>query len=344
MGDRIWFVYGLRCSEGFIYTGVTTDVARRLEEHNAGTGGAYTRSRRPWTLAFQEVHPTRRSALRREAEVKRWSPERKRALARERVGRGGGVLLAAMLAFAGSAQAQVQTEAVEYRHAGARLEGALAYDDALEGKRPGVLVVHEWKGLNDYAKRRARQLAEIGYVAFAADMYGKGILAKDHEEAARLSGVYRRDRRLMRERARAGLELLRRHPLTDSRRLAAIGYCFGGMTVLELARGGENLRGVVSFHGGLSTPDPEEAKRIKGRVLVLHGADDPHIGPQEVAAFEEEMRAAGVSYRLVRYPGAVHSFTVPEAGTDPAQGMAYNAEADAQSWEEMRRFLAEIFE
>jgi dienelactone hydrolase len=203
--------------------------------------------------------------------------------------------------------------------------------------------VHEWTGLNAYAKRRAKQLAELGYIAFAVDMYGKGIRATDHEEAAKLSGVYRSDRQLMRRRILAGLEELKRHPLTDGTRLAAIGYCFGGMTVLELARSGADVVGVVSFHGGLSTPHPADAAQIKGQVLVLHGADDTFVTPEEVAAFESDMRQAGVRYRLITYPGAVHSFTVPEAGDDPSTGMAYNAEADTRSWEEMRAFLRDVF-
>lgn len=248
------------------------------------------------------------------------------------------------LIWAAGAQAAIHTEPIEYQHGETVLEGDVAYDDALEGQRPGVLVVHEWKGLNEYAKRRARQLAELGYLAFAIDMYGKGILAKDHEEAARLSGAYRSDRRLMRARAEAGLQVLRHHPLADPSRIAAIGYCFGGTTILELARSGEALRGVVSFHGGLSTPHPEDAARITGRVLVLHGAEDSYIAPEEMAAFEAQMRAAGVDYRLIAYPGAVHGFTVPEAGNDPSTGVAYHADADRQSWDEMRRFFEEIFQ
>lgn len=261
-----------------------------------------------------------------------------------RIPAGTALFLGILLACGNPAQAAVHTEAVEYRQGGNLLEGYLAYDDALEGKRPGVVVIHEWKGLNDYAKRRARQLAGLGYVAFAIDLYGKGILAQSHEEAARLSGAYRQDRQRTRERAQAGLQVLKQHPRVDSRRLAAMGYCFGGMVALELARSGEDLRGVVSFHGILSTPHPEEAKNVKGRILILHGANDPNVRPQEVAAFEEEMRAAGVPYRLIRYPGAVHGFTVPEAGNDPSRGIAYQPQADAQSWEELKRFLDQIFQ
>src|SRR5574341_2046066 len=239
-----------------------------------------------------------------------------------------------LIVIAAQVQAEIKKEVVEYKHGETLLEGYRAYDDSIQGKRPGVLVVHEWRGLNDYARRRAEQLAELGYIAFALDMYGKGLYAKDHEEAGKLSGVYRSDRALMRDRARAGLEVLKNHSLTDQARLAAIGYWFGGTTVLELARAGENLLGVVSFHGGLSNPKPEDSKNIKGRILVLHGADDKFISPDEISAFQEEMRKANVDWQMIFYGGAVHSFTVPEAGTDPSKGMAYNEKADERSWEE----------
>ncbi len=241
------------------------------------------------------------------------------------------------------AYAQVRTEPVAYAHDGAALEGYLAYDDSIAIPRPGILVVHEWKGLNDYAKRRAEQLARLGYVAFAVDMYGKGVRAKDHEEAAKLSGIYRNDRQLMRGRIQAALDVLRRNEHVDPNHIAAIGYCFGGTTVLELARSGADIAGVVSFHGGLDTPTPAQAGQIHARVLVLRGANDPYVTPDQIAAFEREMQAAGADYQVMTYEGAVHSFTVPEAGNDPSKGMAYNAEADRQSWEAMQAFLQQVF-
>ena len=247
-----------------------------------------------------------------------------------------------MITGAATAEAALRTEPVEYRHGETVLEGYLAYDDAATTPRPGVLVVHEWMGLGPYAKRRAEQLAQLGYVAFAVDMYGKGARATDHDEAAKLSGVYRSDRQLMRGRILAALEVLQRDERVDATRIAAIGYCFGGMTVLELARSGAEIAGVVSFHGGLDTPHPEDAKQIKARVLVLHGADDRFVTQDQVTAFEREMREAGVSYRLIQYPGAVHSFTVREAGDDPSTGMAYNQAADEQSWQAMTEFLADV--
>jgi dienelactone hydrolase len=242
-----------------------------------------------------------------------------------------------------AAQAAVKTEVIEYKHGDVVLEGYLAYDDAVSGKRPGVLVVHEWTGHNPYARKRAEQLAALGYVAFALDMYGKGVHATDPQEAAKLANIYKNDRKLMRARAAAGLDVLRKQPQTDTAHLAAIGYCFGGTTVLEMARGGADLAGVVSFHGGLATPTPEDAKNIKGKVLVQHGADDPFVPAPEVAAFEDEMRKAGVDWQLVKYGGAVHSFTNPDAGNDPAKGAAYNASADHRSWQTMKDFFAELF-
>lgn len=237
----------------------------------------------------------------------------------------------------------LHTETVEYRHGGTVLEGYLAYDDTVEGKRPGVLVVHEWWGLNDYVRGRAEQLARLGYVAFAADIYGKGRRAETAEKASELAGTYLRDRGLLRARAEAGLRRLKEHPLVDAGRLAAIGYCFGGTTVLELARSGAALDGVVSFHGGLATPLPAQAGALKAKVLVLHGADDPFVKAEQVAAFQEEMRRAGADWQMVYYGGAVHSFTNPARGSDPAKGTAYNEKADRRSWEAMRAFFREIF-
>ena len=251
-------------------------------------------------------------------------------------------LLLAM-SVSGQVHAAVQTEFIQYKDGDTVLQGYLAYDGANQNPRPGVLVVHEWMGFGSYTMRRAEQLAQLGYVAFAADMYGKGVTAKDHKEAGMLSGVYRNDRQLMRRRISAALETLKQYRLTDPKRIAAIGYCFGGTSVLELARSGADVAGVVSFHGALDTPHPEDAHNIKGKVLVLHGADDTFVKPDQVAAFEDEMRKAHVDYRLIKYPGAVHSFTVAEAGTDPSKGMAYNEDADKQSWEAMKTFLAEIF-
>lgn len=241
------------------------------------------------------------------------------------------------------AGAQIHTELVEYKQGDTVLQGYLAYDSALAGKRPGVLVVHQWKGLTDYEKTRADMLAKLGYNAFALDIYGKGVRPKDSQEAGGLAGKYKRDRKLLRERAVAGLEVLQKHELTDPGRVAAIGYCFGGTTVLELARSGADIRGVVSFHGGLDSPAPADGKNIKCKVLALHGADDPFVQARDLAAFEEEMRQAKVDWQLVKYGGAVHSFTEKNAGDNQMAGAAYNEAADRRSWTAMQVFFREIF-
>lgn len=241
------------------------------------------------------------------------------------------------------AVAALKTETVKYKHGNADLIGFLAYDDAVTTKRPGILVVHEWYGLNDYAKKRAEQLAGLGFVAFAVDIYGNGRVAKDTKEAGELAGLYKSDRNLLRGRVNAGLKVFQKNPMVDSKKIAAIGYCFGGTTVLELARSGADVAGVVSFHGGLNTPTPNDAKNIKTKVLALHGADDPYVPASEVAAFEDEMRNGKVDWQLTKYSNAVHAFTNPAAGSDNAKGAAYNENADMRSWEAMKTFFVEIF-
>lgn len=250
--------------------------------------------------------------------------------------------LALVVAAAGTSWAALKTKDVEYRDGDTVLRGYLAYDGGSLKPRPGIVLVHEWKGLGDYAKERARQLGMQGYVVFAIDMYGKGVYAKDHEEAAQLSGVYFKDRELMRRRALAGLDTLKKTPLVDSTRVAAIGYCFGGTTALELARAGTDLRGVASFHGNLSTPAPAAKGALKAKVLVLQGADDAWTAG-DIPAFQKEMTEAGADWQLISYGGAVHSFTVPAAGNDPSTGMAYNAAADKRSYHALLDFLREIF-
>ncbi|TWJ18716.1 dienelactone hydrolase family protein [Geobacter argillaceus] len=253
------------------------------------------------------------------------------------------IALCALLTMGGVAEAKVVTKVVEYHQGNAVLEGYLAYDDSKAGKRPGVLVVHEWTGLGTYVQKRVQQLAGIGYVAFGADIYGKGIRPDNPKDAAAIAGTYKADRQLMRDRVLAGLAELRRQPQVDTGRLAAIGYCFGGTTVLELARSGADVRGVVSFHGGLDTTMPAPAMQVRAKVLVLHGADDPFESPAQVATFQDEMRKAGADWQMVCYGGAVHSFTNPEAGNDPKKGVAYNERADRRSWEAMKLFFAELF-
>jgi len=240
-----------------------------------------------------------------------------------------------------TAAAQIHTESIEYKQGDAVLEGYLAYDASIKGKRPGVLIVHQWKGLTDYEQKRAEMLARLGYTAFAVDIYGKGIRPQSSQEAGAQAGKYKGNRDLLRARARAGLAVLQQHELTDPKRVAAIGYCFGGTTVIELALSGAEIAGVVSFHGGLDAPHPEDAKNIKCKVLALHGADDPFVPAKDLAAFEDELRQAKVDWQLVKYGGAVHSFTDSNAGNNALQGAAYNEKADRRSWEAMKEFFAE---
>ena len=240
------------------------------------------------------------------------------------------------------AQGAIQTKTVEYKQGDTTLEGVLVYDDAVQGKRPGVLVVHQWLGLTDYEKHRAEMLAQLGYVAFCADIYGKGIRPKDVKEAGAQAGKYKGDRALLRARVNAGLDELKKSDLVDTKKVAAIGYCFGGTTVIELARSGADVNGVVSFHGGLDSPTPADAKNIKGKVLCLAGADDPFQKPEDLDAFEKEMRDNKVDWQITFYGGAVHAFTQPDPGFVNA-GAKYNEKADKRSWEAMKSFFAETF-
>ena len=253
------------------------------------------------------------------------------------------VLTAVTLGTTGLAHAKIITKSVDYQQGGDTLQGYLAYDDKFIGKRPGVLVAHQWLGLTDYEKERARMLAGMGYVAFALDIYGKGKRPKDRDEAGKMSGMYKANRPLWRNRARAAVITLRRQPNVDVKHLAIIGYCFGGGTALELARSGADLDGFVSFHGSLDTPTPADAKNIKGKVLVLHGADDPYSPMKDVLALMDEMKAAKVNYEVDLYGDTVHSFTEKDAGNDNSKGAAYNAQSDARSWARMKAFFAEIF-
>jgi dienelactone hydrolase len=241
------------------------------------------------------------------------------------------------------AHAKLKTEVVEYKDGDAVLEGYLAYDDVKTfAKKPGVVIVHDWKGLGENAKNRADMMAKLGYIAFAADIYGKGVRPETNEEAAKLATSFKSDRAKLRKRAEAALDELKKNRQVAPNHIVAMGYCFGGTTVLELARAGAPLAGVVSFHGGLSTPTPGDARNIKGKVMVLTGADDPNVLPTEVQAFEEEMRKANVDYSVTAYGGAVHSFTIKEAGNDNSKGSAYNEKADKRSWQAMKDFFTEI--
>jgi dienelactone hydrolase len=199
-------------------------------------------------------------------------------------------------------------------------------------------------GLGDYEKRRARELAGLGYLAFAIDIYGRGIRARNTEEAGKLAAIYKTDRKEMRARAKGALDFISSHLMFDENRVSAMGYCFGGTVALEMARAGFPLKGVVSFHGGLDTSMPAQKAGVKAKVLVLHGADDTYVSAKDVDAFEQEMRTAGVDWQFVKFGGAVHGFSKKEAGDNVASGYAYNAAADARSFEMMKSFMKEIFQ
>lgn len=250
-------------------------------------------------------------------------------------------LIFLLLALGAAARAEIVSKPVEYKEGSTTLEGLWVHDDSLRGKQPSVLVVHQWKGLSDYEKKRAEMLAKLGYNVFAVDIYGKGIRPGNPKDAAAEAGKYKSDRALLRARVNAGLEQLKKFPETDPKRIAAIGYCFGGTTALELARSGADIAGVVSFHGAIGPAAP--GKPIKAKILALHGVDDPFVPADEVKAFEDEMRKAGADWELVAYGNSVHSFTDWTAGNDNSKGSAYNEKADKRSWETMKQFFAEIF-
>lgn len=233
-------------------------------------------------------------------------------------------------------------ETVLYEHDGTTLEGYMAWPEPLPDEPLGaVIVVHEWKGLDDYARMRADMLAELGYIAFAADIYGQGVRPQTTQEAGELAGKYRGDRPLLRGRMLAALDTLLAHPSVDPGRVAAIGYCFGGSAVLELARSGADVAGVVSFHGSLGTDMPAEPDSVQAQVLVLHGAADPHVPWEHVTTLAEELDGAGVDWQLVAYSGAMHSFTNPSSN-NPEGGSMYDETADQRSWQDMLQFFAEL--
>ena len=255
-------------------------------------------------------------------------------------------LILGLLLLAGSmASAKIKSEVVEYKDGESVLEGVLVYDDALvkKHKLPGIVIVHDWMGVSDYVKMRAEQMAGMGYVALAADIYGKGVRPKDTKEAGELAGKFKAgDRKDLRSRSVAAYKFLAANKNVDASKISAMGYCFGGTVALEMARQGLDLKGVVSFHGGLSSVSPDDAKKIKSQVLVLHGAIDPYVPAAEVAQFQKEMNDANVPYEFVAYSGAVHAFTEKHAGTDITKGAAYNEVADRRSFAAMKSFLTEV--
>jgi len=249
----------------------------------------------------------------------------------------------ALLLFPSTLQAAIRTEIIRYRQGNTEFQSLLVYDDAAQGRRPGILVCPEWWGLNDYAKRRAEMLAQPGYVALAVDLYADGKTTEVPALARKLSDELKSNRPLLRLRINAALEEFRKDPRVDAREIAAIGYCFGGTTVLELARSGAEVRGVVAFHPRLDSPNPSDGKNIKGRVLVCYGANDTASSAKDVEAFEQEMRQNNVDWEMRLYGNAGHGFTNPSADKRGVPGVGYNADADRRSWQALQVFLAELF-
>ncbi|HEY5778620.1 MAG TPA: dienelactone hydrolase family protein [Terrimicrobiaceae bacterium] len=247
--------------------------------------------------------------------------------------------------FASASRASIKTEEVNYSEGDTKLKGFLAWDDAMSGKRPGVLVVHEWWGLNDYARSRAKQLAELGYTAFAVDMYGDGKDADHPKDAGEFAASVMKDPQVALSRLRAAMQVLKSQPTVDPDKIAAIGYCMGGAIVLNAAREGFDLDAVASFHGSLGGLVPIKGP-IKAKVLVCHGAADSFVPPEKVEAFEKEMKEANADFKFVSYPGAKHGFTNPAADEAHKKfeiDVAYNSEADTESWKELKAFLQAVF-
>ena len=245
------------------------------------------------------------------------------------------------LLYSLSASAELVKKDIEYKDGSEVLQGYLVYDDAISALRPGVVVVHDWMGLTEENKVKVEETAKLGVVAFGADVYGKNKRPQSADEAGKFSGAWKADRKKLRTRINAALKVLQKQVFVDKNRLGATGYCFGGTTVLELARSGANIKAVATFHGGLDSLTPADGKNIKAHVLVLHGADDPVVKAEDKKAFEEEMRNAKVDWQIIEYGNAVHSFTIKGAGNDNSKGAAYNAEADKRSWIALQNFFKE---
>lgn len=256
------------------------------------------------------------------------------------------VLTIISLLFVFDAGAEIVSREVSYTAGDTVMKGLVAYDDSIQGKRPGILVVHEWWGHNEYARKRAHMLAELGYTALAIDMYGDGKTADHPEDAGKFSNAVGGNPQLAKARFDAALATLKQQPGVDKDSIAAIGYCFGGSIVLGMARMGTDIDGVVSYHGSVATKSPAKKGDIKTRIRVFNGADDPFVKAEQIEAFKQEMEAAGADYRFINYPGAVHSFTNPDAdavGKKFKLPLAYNKKADKDSWQQTQAFFKEIF-
>ena len=252
-----------------------------------------------------------------------------------------------VMSMSSTAQAEIRSQVVNYQIGEQAFQGYLSYDDAIKGKRPGVLVVHEWWGHNAYARKRADMLASLGYTAFALDMYGAGKLAAHPADAQKFRQATLADIKVAEARFNAAKQLLQQQATVEANKIAAIGYCFGGGTVLHMARVGTDLAGVVSFHGSLGTKTLTEKGQVKAKILVFNGADDPFVSTEQIGALKLEMQHAGADLEFVNYPGVKHSFTDPEAdkfGKRFNMPLVYNEEADKDSWARMQVFLRQVFE
>ncbi len=252
------------------------------------------------------------------------------------------ILFAISIFAAGSVQAApLSKKSVLYASGDSKFEGYYVGPKNFKKNTPGILMIHNWKGITDETKKQAERYANLGYHVFAADVYGQGVRPTDPKSAGAESGKYKNDRKLFRDRLQLALNEFKK--MNPSNKVVAMGYCFGGTAAIELARSGADIIGAVSFHGGLDSPTPADGKNIKAKVLALHGAIDPYVKPEELSAFENEMQNNKVDYQLVKYGGAVHSFTEVEAGNDIAKGAAYNEAADKRSFEATKNFLDEVF-
>ena len=258
----------------------------------------------------------------------------------------GVLILAFGMVGVAAAEPKILGKTVEYSAQGVVMKGYLVYDENIKGERPGVLVVPEWWGVNSYTRRRARMLAESGYAALVVDMYGNGKVVTTPDEASKLSSEAMQNFDVSKTRFMAALDFLKKEPFVDPTRIAAIGYCFGGGIVLNMARQGVDLKGVVSFHGGLTPVKLAQPGSVKAKILVLSGGADPLVPPDQAEAFKQEMKEAGADFQFISYPGAMHAFTNPEAdvlGKKFNLPIAYNAKADKESWNEMKKFFNTIF-
>lgn len=249
-----------------------------------------------------------------------------------------------ILAFHAQVEAKIQRQTIPYQHGEVKLEGVMAWDDSITGKRPGILVVHEWWGLNDYAEKRAEQLAALGYVAFAVDMYGKGKVTDHGDQASQWANEVTTNLSVWQARALEGLRILEAHPQVDPQKLAAIGYCFGGATVMQLVYGGAPIKGVVSFHGSLPIPPASQTINSTAKVLIAHGDADPFLTAEHIRNFQSSLEHSGVDWHMVVYGGAQHSFTNPSANQYGMKGVQYQEQADRRSWRHMQVFFEEIFQ